>query len=178
MVDPARLEFEEDEDGCEENADGVKRYYVNPSAKWDWWVIGGRFSDMLKNRDGEYCDTALVSDVDTDDDAGKRKEAVEFWQSYVEGNGGSEQERNHPFWSPEYYRKEYGTAEAYADAQAKFWMRAVVTPDGEWHEVGEMGWFACSSETAEELHEWIKGFHDRFVEPYANCHMTVVDCHI
>lgn len=177
-VDPDLLEFEEDEDGTEENSDGVKGYYVNPSAKWDWWVVGGRFSDMLKLRDGKRCDTALVSDLDTDDDADARKEALEFWKSYVDGDGSDGQDGSRSFWSPEYYRKEYGSAEVYADAQSKFWMRAVVTPDGEWHEVGEMGWFACSSETADDLREWVEGFHDRFVKPYGSFRMTVVDCHI
>ena len=56
---------------------------TNPNRKWDWWVIGGRWSGMLKLKDGAtgergqpgvmgtqrnagsgYCDSALKGDID------------------------------------------------------------------------------------------------------------------
>ena len=33
-----------------------------------------------------------------------------------------------------------------------------MTPDGEWHEQGEMGWWGLSSETDEEALGWLRGF--------------------
>ena len=49
-----------------------------------------------------------------------------------------------------------------------FYTFAVITQDGVWHEMGTMGWWACSSETDEETDEerdkWIKSYWDRFIK--------------
>lgn len=40
-----------------------------------------------------------------------------------------------------------------------------MTPDGEWHEQGEMGWWGLSSETDEEALGWLRGFRGgRFLD--------------
>ena len=39
----------------------------------------------------------------------------------------------------------------------------MVTPDGEWHETGSMGWWGLSSETHEEAVSWEEGFYERFL---------------
>ena len=74
--------------------------------------------------------------------------------------------------------RRFGDAETYARYVSDFWFRAVVTPDGGWHEIGRMGWWGISSEGQAELREWIGHFRERFVEPYLDCTATVVDCHI
>lgn len=40
----------------------VKR--TNPNAKWDWYVLGGRFSEKLICRDGQRRDAAKAGEVD------------------------------------------------------------------------------------------------------------------
>lgn len=40
--------------------------YTNPNAKWDWWVVGGRWSDWLTLKDGRKLNEARKSDVDFD----------------------------------------------------------------------------------------------------------------
>ena len=59
-------------------------------------------------------------------------------------------------------------------------MRAVVTPDGVWHEVGEMGWWGLSDETGDDLLDWVDHFAERFILPYSNgeYEIVAVDCHI
>lgn len=37
---------------------------TNPNRKWDWWVIGGRWSNALVLKDGSTADSALMKDVD------------------------------------------------------------------------------------------------------------------
>lgn len=55
---------------------------------------------------------------------------------------------------------------------------AVVTPDGNWHAPGEMGWF-CSSESEEEWSEWQKHYKERFItSSNPDWHIFIVDCHI
>jgi len=34
--------------------------YTNPNAKWDWWTIGGRYSNLLRTKAGSKCDYAKV----------------------------------------------------------------------------------------------------------------------
>lgn len=42
-------------------------YYENPNAKWDWFSIGGRWSNFFKLKEkGKYSDSALVRDIDFD----------------------------------------------------------------------------------------------------------------
>lgn len=46
---------------------------TNPNAKWDYWVVGGRWSRMLRVKDWIYCDSARKKDIDFD---GMRVEAA------------------------------------------------------------------------------------------------------
>ena len=56
---------------------------------------------------------------------------------------------------------------------------AVVTPDGEWHEKGSMGWWGCSSETADEAKDWEERYRERFLDSAdPDWILTIVDCHI
>jgi hypothetical protein len=46
--------------------DGVlqRQSTYNPESKWDWWVVGGRWSNMLMLKDGRHVDEAYIRDVD------------------------------------------------------------------------------------------------------------------
>lgn len=56
---------------------------------------------------------------------------------------------------------------------------AVVTPDGEWHECGEMFWFGIHSASSEEIEEWEKNYKKRFIDTAdPEWTITIVDCHI
>ena len=37
---------------------------TNPNKEWDWWVVGGRWSDKLLTKSGKRCDMARKGDVD------------------------------------------------------------------------------------------------------------------
>lgn len=131
------MEFYEDDDCDVDPYTGKRGYWQNPNARWDWFEVGGRFSNLLRCKGAKAgckgVDAAPLCDVDTTSLAGG---------------------------SP-------------------FAFRAVVTADGEWHEVGRMGWFGFSSESAEEADAWERGFVDTFIEPAADDLMAVVvDCHI
>lgn len=53
---------------------------------------------------------------------------------------------------------------------------AFITPDGKWHERGEMGWWAIVSNEKDNS-EWEEEFRDA-VKKYHDLTVTVVDCHI
>jgi hypothetical protein len=55
----------------------------------------------------------------------------------------------------------------------------VLTPDGEWHSPGEMGWFGLSSESEDEGHDWDVTYMEKFIYPTnPEWTITIVDCHI
>ena len=54
-----------------------------------------------------------------------------------------------------------------------------VVKDGEWFEVGQMGWWGLSSETKEEKEKWDKEFYDRFLKDLPDGTLiSIFDCHI
>jgi hypothetical protein len=61
----------------------------------------------------------------------------------------------------------------------KFSTFAVITDDGEWHEVGNMGWWGMSNETADEERSWHENFWEMFLEGLEpETLVTIADCHI
>lgn len=151
-------------------------YWHNEKAKWDWWVIGGRWSGYF---DG--ANTINVKDYDTAIDKECYNKKLQEWKEWEAGKEFSFDENyDFAFYKPEYLKSLYKNAETYARFKATPWMRAIVTPDGKWHEVGEMGWWGCSDETGEDLLDWVDHFAERFILPYSNgdYEITAVDCHI
>ena len=178
------MEFHEDDECDVDERTGRRGYWQNPNARWDWFVVGGRFSGRLRAPRGERgphspvvrgrYDVAEMRDVDTSRDWTEYRAARDLFDRLVAG----EIDELDRWYSRDMALRRFGDAETYARSVSDFWFRAVVTPDGKWHEVGEMGWWGISSEGAEELREWIERFRERFVEPYLDCIATVVDCHI
>lgn len=57
---------------------------TNPSAKWDWYQIGGRFRERLLLKDGSKGDTAKVEDIDWDGMIAERAaDAAETYDSII-----------------------------------------------------------------------------------------------
>ena len=54
---------------------------------------------------------------------------------------------------------------------------AVLTPDGIWHEPGQMGWFGISSNEMNE-DEWDAKFREYLKTLDKDIILTLVDCHI
>ena len=170
------MEFFEDEDCDVDEWTGRRGYWQNPNARWDWYAIGGRWGGMLRLRDGSRADAAMVRDVVLDVDRGAYASALAEFRGFL--NGEEVQDFELSCFSREYVIDRYTDAEAYARCRALFWTHAVVTPDGEWHEVGRMGWWGVSSETGEGLRDWVDHFRERFLDPYQDHAIVIVDCHI
>ncbi len=151
----------------------------NPQSKWDWWTEGGRWSGML-NKDGEEVDSGRVGDLIFPFDKEIYEDALRFWDVVIDHKPAREGEEYGPlFYREEYYREYYGDRETYARQQASFSTYAVVTPDGEWHSAGDMGWFGCSSESAEESRDWYDHYKERFLDAAdPDWMLTICDCHI
>ena len=167
-------------------------YWSVPNPKWDWYQIGGRWHGALRAVDGElgepsWCgrnvtipegrfDSAKIGDIDFSPNQEVYDRAIAEWEHNVEGKG--EDEKLKWWYSTDYMVKHYGSKEAYAEIESTVFWRAVVTPDGEWHEVGETGWFGAYMESGEEYADWARHFKERFIDPCdPEWTLTVVDCH-
>ena len=148
---------------------GKYGYWANPNAKWDWYTIGGRWSNSIIRKNGYKCDYAKLKDIDWDKmRENKKRNAEEIWDSNPEGIErmlcGIEKD---------------DTKESYIKRESEFGTYAVITPDGKWHSTGEMGYFGGSSDTAEDREKWAKSFFDTFIKDAdQELILVIVDCHV
>lgn len=65
------------------------------------------------------------------------------------------------------------------DKMEDFRTYAVLTPNGQWHAPGSMGWWGMSSETNDEYEEWKEKFAEKFIKnANPEWELSIVDCHI
>ena len=156
--------------------DGETTTY-NPKSKWDWYSIGGRWSDG--NNIIQIKDFKLYDDLD-DDTIALYKRA---WDSFEGKCELSEEDTKAIFgefrmWNNKYYLDRYGTCENYIKAISSNIPYAFVDANG-WYEKGQMGWFGCDNATQESIEDYTK-----FAEKYftakenQNKYIVWVDCHI
>lgn len=170
----------------DENGNEISTY--NPQSQWDWWSVGGRWNNSLRlkepDEDGnERCNYAYVKDLSFDSDPEIYKKRARFWELYIEeAEPENEDEKEMLGWvryKKEYYIERFGTKENYATLESLFETWAVITPDGEWHEKGSMGWWGLSDESNEEACEWVKTYKEKFIDTAdPELVAVLVDCHI
>lgn len=148
---------------------GKYGYWENPNAEWDWYEIGGRWSNSLLTKNGVKCDLEQLKNIDWDGMKEKAKvKYAEIWDSNPQG-------------IKRYFNgiEKDDTRESYVKRMSEFSTYAVITPDGEWHSKGEMGWFGVSSDTVEDRENWSKSFYDTFIKDADDeLVLVIVDCHI
>lgn len=172
-------------------ADPNGNIYVtwNNDAKWDGWVEGGRWSNMIrvkeetrsKYNNQEYVDSAKISDIDFDYfDKTAKERAARFWEIIVEGDSLKDGEEE-PFnlYNVKYLKDRYLNKESYVKSVTEFKTYAILLPDGTWCEPGKIGWFGTSLASYDEEREFEKNYFnilDR--EKYKEYYLTIVDCRI
>lgn len=147
-------------------------YYENVNAKWDWYQIGGRWSNSLITKDGNVVDSAKLKDIDWD-------KMISVSKADAEANWIKAQNADEATQSFIYGISKGESKDDYIQSHSGFETYAVITPDGKWHSEGEMGWFGVSSETADESKKWRDSFYDNFIKNSdEDITLTIVDCHI
>lgn len=187
--------------GYTRNDDGQFGYTTNPNAQWDWYQVGGRWPGMLllkKGAEGTKGEITLLADQEFKDSAYKEVDGHMSVDSALLRDIDWEKMREVSLKQAElswedaqllldpikrnwrFGVMENETKEAFLERTASFYTFAVITPDGEWHEKGSMGWFGASTETEEESKEWNQSFYDTFIKglDQDNVTLTIVDCHI
>lgn len=144
---------------CEDcHGSGVRMSTYNRNRKWDWWQIGGRWNGRLPNnsnymRCGEILTNRRSQRPTLDPDLMERAYfRIEHEENLAQYEAVPEDLRD--LWEP----------------------FSILTPDGQWHERGDMGWFAMVADK-KDLHSWIK--HVKAIyEQYAENTLVLLDCHI
>lgn len=169
-----------------EERDGrkVAGYYYNHNAKWDWYQIGGRWSGLIRLKDGERSSFSVLKDIYFNPTQKSLDEANRFWELYVEKGmeNLTEEEKKElgfVFYKREFYIERYKTKEEYVKQTTDFSTYAVLDENG-WHEPGPMGWFGVSGASAESEENFKKGFYDNFIKgrDMNKTYLAIVDCHI
>lgn len=154
----------------------------NTNSKWDWYEVGGRFSNLLKGKDGLRYDEGCIRNMDFSMNMETYNHSLRFWDVAVDNKPlepGETKEQFITFYNENYFRTYYKGREAYAKTRASFSTYAVITPNGVWHAKGKMGWWGCSSETPEEANDWDENYLERFINHAdEDLMITIVDCHI
>lgn len=147
---------------------------LNPNARWDWFSIGGRWENMLilksdNPRKIVRGDSGLIKEIDWERMRRIKWLKAEPYQEFMKNL----------YWDKEFYQKLYPNEETYINEVTKFSTYAVVTPDGEWHDSGKMGWWGISEATDEERVEFENNYEEEFLKNLnPEWRLTIVDCHI
>ena len=168
---------------------GLEITTYNPDSKWDCWTLGGRWTGSLDGYDPSK-DPKNIEVCNLCGGSGDRPEWVIYkkvkgkkvrtfkddWAKECNGCNGCKGTGKSVKW-PTQWKKHPGDTGLVKTIKEKddppF---AVLTPEGEWYEKGEMGWFGISS-NEKEISEWKKTVKELY-EKYQECLVAVGDCHI
>lgn len=134
----------------------------NPDSMYDYFGI------VDDTTIGDILDSSFEnSDVDDED-------VQAFWDSYVI----NELPDDTQWYKPEYYRERYGNVETYIRylRTPPFW--GVVTPEGEWHQPGEVGWFGCDSADKDGIVAYVDWVEEYLKSWDRDTPVAILDCHI
>jgi hypothetical protein len=191
--------------GYSEIENGRIGCYTNPNAQWDWWSVGGRWSNFLSLKDGTKADDAKKADIDFDgmrqEEADKAAKTYDQVAAITNGRGWTSWEQARDDRDDiDDARKFYNGQQVIIDIKEKFdhpfmdkdvflqsredyvdsMKRKAITTfatlvDGKWAAKGEMGWWACVSD---EVSDWPTDFQRIIDSVPDDHHLVVVDCHI
>nr|QBM02741.1 hypothetical protein [uncultured archaeon] len=187
--------------GYKKEEDGRMGYWNNEKATWDWYTLGGRWTGMLKLKEGATgktgkpglqtekadagcVDSARKCDIDFVEMSkkGLEESAITYDKFLEKYENDKECKSYHPYF-------EYGvkgemedkvfipeTKESYIKRHASFVTFAVLK-NGEWFERGRMGWWGIASdEKSNEV--WDNEFNKLISELPEETLLSVYDCHI
>lgn len=130
------------------NEDGSINSTYNPKSKWDWYQVGGRWSDSLK-----------VKPHSKSGSSGERSWSLDGIE-HVRGFADSALK---------------GDVDWKHESMKDFSAFAFLGKNGEWAEEGEMGWFGVSTTEDEN---WGASFKRLLADVGDDERITIVDCHI
>lgn len=163
---------------CEDcKGTGTRLTTYNPKSKWDWWTIGGRWNGYFDSRYDPRSDPDNLEPCYICGGTGKRDDALgrehratdpSYTCNGCNGHGKSLKWRLKP------HANWMDTAKLAAGSISPSY--AVLTPDGVWHERGQMGWFGMSH-NEKEVDTWENEYR-KCLTSFPDTVAVAVDCHI
>lgn len=162
-------------------------YWCNPNAKWDWYVLGGRWTGYLKPIKGAtgelgesgvfdnkpnkgYFDQMLFKDIDWQGMIKDSLVKAEKWWKEAEKLNESDKS----------IRFDIGkdvSHDQYINRFKNVAPHAIITADGEWHESGRMGWWGMVSDKKDE-DKWAEEVAQVLKECKPDDTISIYDLHI
>lgn len=171
----------DNDDGSETRTpEGIPYTTYNPNSKWDWYVIGGRWNEMIDDNSCLIKDLQLKKELSDEE----RERLTKRYAAITTNSEDLTEEQKELLkddfflYKAEYYRQSYPTLEDYLDARTSLSTYSVLTADGDWIEPGKMGWFGRSHATPIQEHTFYKVFADIIQKADKEDTFVVVDCHI
>ena len=173
-------------DDYEFNDDGFPLTTYNPNSKWDWYQIGGRWSNLITTTTGEHVNFCQLKDLVRKEELSEdRKEELRREYEYYTTDDWSEElkawaneHRIFKFYKTSYYKEKYPTYKVYENLSVSFSTYALLNSKGEWIEPGQMGWFGLSSATATEEREFQNKYNAYLDAEDQENYIVIVDYHI
>ena len=136
---------------------GVWQVYstYNPNSKWDWWCFGGRWTNCIKTKSGEFVDECKLGEIDFKPYPEDCYEDAENWRG-------------------EPYKR---LKEEYKFHYAKGDMPFCIIIDGVWYEKGQMGWWGMTSNEKND-DDWEKEIENLLATLPEDSDVYNVDFHI
>ena len=167
--------------------DGNFYEQYNKDGQWDWWCIGGRWKNVLINKEGEKGGIFKFEDVDFE--AMSRLEPRELalaearWDCAVNGaEPPAEFAEEIKFnYSGKFYEEKYGTKEGFLRSLTTIHFCGCLDENG-WHEAGSPSLPYDDPNYFKELNriegEWEDNFYRDFIKDTdPKTMLAVVDCH-
>lgn len=165
--DPAYGQPDPDCDSC--LGSGRCRTTVNPQGYWDWYDIGGRWTGVLDPEYDPYTDPLNFTDCERCDSTGQDP----FNEGACLQCDGRGQRLSWRLAPVEVDVRKVSSIDPEI-LSTRFY--AAVTPDGQWHSQGTVGWFGISEDVVspEDWKNYLLDLQARHPDAYG----VVVDCHI
>jgi hypothetical protein len=142
-------------------------------SRWDWWVVGGRWTGELISLDGRDCDIARKHNIDWDAIGAKQVASLKREYGRV-----TALEAN-PWLEPALVGE---NEEAYVRRLlAPFYTYAFLDANGDWHEKSRMGWFGQaipSEDGGEGKNDWPAEYQSLLRAVKDDDYLVIVDCHV
>ncbi len=147
-------------------------YWHNPQAKWDWYVVGGRWSGWLTNKAGRQVDCCPAGEVGWEAMLAQRRtdaqQAWDCWQSEHKGD---------PVMGWVLFGIKAGTTQEDYLREASALTPYALVKDGKWYAQGDVGFFGFTFND-KDCPTWQKRVELLLDSLPDDTMLTVVDCHI